>query len=101
MPVTAQVLAEVGLAVYLARLRADPVLTLVTLGGAALAILGGYILYEDHWGYTRAFALLPLGVWLLCIQLRWRGPLVAMSLTAVLPLAAVAKVWMYPVTGAA
>lgn len=90
------ILAEIGLALYLMRYRADLALTLVALGGAALAVLGGYILYEDHWGYTRAFAFLPLGVWLLCAQLRWRGPLVAMSLTAVLPLAAVVKAWVYP-----
>jgi hypothetical protein len=91
-------LFEIGLAVYLAlhlvRLRADLVLPLVTLAGAALALLGGFILYEDHWGYSRLFAWLPLGLWLTCAHLRWRWPLVLTSVPVMLPLAALAKVWL-------
>jgi hypothetical protein len=90
----ALILAEVGLACYLLRLRPDPVLALATPGGALTALLGGFVLYEDRWGYSRAFALLPLGVWLTCAQARWRWPLAATAAAAVLPLAVVAKAWM-------
>jgi hypothetical protein len=87
------ILAEAGLAVYLLRFRPDPVVALTALGGAALAVLGGFILYEDHWGYSRVFALLPLGVWLGCVQARWRAPLVVMSASVLVPLGAVVKAW--------
>ena len=90
----ALILAEVGLACYLLRLRPDPVLALATPGGALTALLGGFVLYEDHWGYSRAFALLPLGVWLTCAQARWRWPLGATAAAAVLPLAVVVKAWL-------
>ena len=87
------ILAEAGLAVYLLRLRPDPVVALTALGGAALTVLGGFILYEDHWGYSRVFALLPLAVWLGCVQARWRGPLVLMSASFLVPLGVVFKAW--------
>jgi hypothetical protein len=87
-------LAEIGLALYLVRCRVDGVLVLASLGGALLALLGGVILYEGHFGYTRAFALLPLGIWLACVQVRWRWPLAALSASAILPVAAVLKVWV-------
>jgi hypothetical protein len=87
------IVVEVGLAVYLLRFRPDPLVALVALGGATLAILGSFILYEDHWSYSRVFALLPLGLWLGCVQVRWRWPLVVMSASFVVPLAALAKAW--------
>jgi hypothetical protein len=89
------VLAEIALAVYLAtRPRVDPVLVLATLVGAALAALGGVALYEDRWSYTRVFAWLPLGIGLACLQTRWRWPLIGLSSSVLLPLAAVAKAWL-------
>jgi hypothetical protein len=89
------VLAEIALAVYLVvRPRVDPVLVLATLAGAALAALGGVALYEDRWSYTRVFAWLPLGIGLACLQTRWRWPLIGLSTSVLLPLAAVAKAWM-------
>jgi hypothetical protein len=87
---------EVVLALALARRRLDPVLVLVALAGAALAVVGGQLLYEDRWSYARVFAWLPLGVWLACVQLRWRWALVVTALPVVLPLAVVAKAWLYP-----
>jgi hypothetical protein len=91
------ILAEIVLAVYLVvRPRVDRVLLLATLAGAALAALGGVALYEDRWSYTRVFAWLPLGLGLACLQTRWRWPLIGLSSSVLLPLAAVAKAWMNP-----
>jgi hypothetical protein len=87
---------EIGLAIYLVRLRIDPVVTLVALGGAALAVMGGITLYEDRWSYTRVFAWLPLALWLACVQVRWRPALVVLALPLLLPVAIVLKVWFVP-----
>jgi hypothetical protein len=87
----ALVLAEVGLALYLLRFRPDGVVALATAAGAATAVLGGYVFYQDYWSYMRVFALLPLGVWLLSAQARWRAPLLLLSAQALLPLATVAR----------
>jgi hypothetical protein len=71
----------------------DRVIRLTALAGAALALLGGMSLYGDNWSYPRVFAWLPLGVWLGCVQLRWRWPLVALSAPALVPLAVLVRVW--------
>jgi hypothetical protein len=89
------ILAEVGLALYLLRMRPDGVLALTTLAAAVAAVLGGYVFYEDYWSYTRVFALLPLGVWLLCVQARWRAPLVLLSAQALVPAATVARALLH------
>jgi hypothetical protein len=112
----AVILAEVALALYLflpALVRAcrfaarrfagretqagttppDLVLPAVVLGGALMAVLGGYALYFDHWAHSRVFALLPLGLWLGCVQARRRWPLPVMSLPLVVPLGALVKAW--------
>jgi hypothetical protein len=87
-------LVEIGLAVYLIRLRPDPVVLLVALGGAALAAVGGWYIYTDFWSYNRVFAWLPLGISLACLQVRWRWPLVVMSLAFLLPVGAVVQVYV-------
>jgi hypothetical protein len=87
---------EIGLAVYLIRLRVDPVVTGVALAGAALAVIGGISIYEDRWSYTRVFAWLPLGLWLACVQARWKPALIALALPLLLPVAVVVKVWFAP-----
>jgi hypothetical protein len=85
---------QLGLALWLWWTPGDRLIRLVALAGAALAVLGGLALYGDNWSYTRVFAWLPLGVWLTCVQLRWRWPLLALSTPAVLPLAVLAHVWI-------
>ena len=88
---------QIGLSIWLLRTPGDRLIRLTALAGAALALLGGLSLYGDNWSYPRVFAWLPLGVWLACVQLRWRWPLVALSAPCVLPLAVLVRVW----TGAA
>jgi hypothetical protein len=85
---------QLGLAVWLWWTPGDRLIRLVALAGAGLALVGGLALYGDNWSYTRVFAWLPLGVWLTCVQLRWRWPLVALSTPALLPLAVLAHVWI-------
>jgi hypothetical protein len=88
---------QLVLAIGLLATRGDRLPRLTALAGAGLAIMGGLSLYGDNWSYPRVFAWLPLGVWLTCVQLRWRWPLVALSTPAILPLAVLVRVW----TGAA
>jgi hypothetical protein len=88
---------QLGLALWLLRTPGDRLIQLVALAGAGLAIVGGMALYDDNWSYTRVFAWLPLGVWLGCVQARWRWPLVALSAPCVLPLAVLVRVWLAPV----
>ncbi len=71
----------------------DRLIRLTALAGAALAVLGGWSLYGDTWSYPRVFAWLPLGVWLACVQLRWRWSLIALSTPALIPLAVLVRVW--------
>ncbi|HTU92057.1 MAG TPA: hypothetical protein VMF69_18380 [Gemmataceae bacterium] len=84
---------QLGLAIGLMWTPADRLIRLTALAGALLALLGGLSLYNDNWSYPRVFAWLPLGVWLACVQLRWRWPLVALSTPALLPLAVLVHVW--------
>jgi hypothetical protein len=81
------------LALALLRTPGDRLPRLTSLAGAGLALLGGLSLYGDNWSYPRVFAWLPLGVWLTCVQLRWRWPLIALSAPALLPLAVLVRVW--------
>jgi hypothetical protein len=76
---------------------ADRLIHLVALAGAGLAVLSGTIVYGDTWSYTRVFSWLPLGVWLSCVQLHWRWPLVALSTPSLLPLAVLLRVWLAPI----
>jgi hypothetical protein len=85
---------QLGLAFWLVRTPGDRLLRMTALAGAALALLGGVSLYGDNWSYPRVFAWLPLSVWLACVQLRWRWPLVALSAPALLPLAVLLHVWI-------
>jgi hypothetical protein len=87
-------LAEVGLAVYLIRQPIDPVLRLVLLLGAAFVLTGGLKLYIEVWGVQRVFVLLPLAVWLSCVQLRWSRPLLPLSLPLLICLGSIVQVWL-------
>ncbi len=88
---------QLGLALALLRTSGDRLIQLVALAGAGLALLGGVALYGDNWSYTRVFAWLPLGVWLGCVQARWRWPLVVLSAPCLLPLAVLLRVWFAPI----
>jgi hypothetical protein len=85
---------QLGLSLWLWRTSGERLVHLVALAGAGLAVLGGVSLYGDNWSYTRVFAWLPLGVWLGCVQARWRWPLAALSAPCVLPLAVLLRVWL-------
>jgi hypothetical protein len=84
---------QLALAIGLMWTPGDRLIRLTALAGAGLAVMGGLSLYGDNWSYPRVFAWLPLGVWLACVQLRWRWPLVALSTPALLPLAVLVRVW--------
>jgi hypothetical protein len=88
---------QLVLSVWLLRTPGDRLIHLVALAGAGLAVLSGTIVYGDTWSYTRVFTWLPLGVWLSCVQLRWRWPLAALSAPCLLPLAVLLRVWLTPV----
>jgi hypothetical protein len=85
---------QLGLAIGLLWTPGDRLIHWTALAGAGLALLGGLSLYGDNWSYPRVFAWLPLGVWLTCVQFRWRWPLVALSMPALLPLAVLVHVWI-------
>jgi hypothetical protein len=87
-------LAEVGLAVYLLRQPIDPVLRIVLLLAAAFVLTGGLKLYIELWGVQRVFVLLPLGLWLACVQLRWTRALVPLSLPVLICVGSIVQVWL-------
>ncbi|SRR5579883_2885277 len=82
-----------GLAVYLAFRTPDRVVSLVALGGVALAVLTGMASYEDAWSYTRVFVWIPLTVWLAGVRLGLARPLWMLVPVAAWPLIAVATAW--------
>jgi hypothetical protein len=82
-----------GLAVYLAVRSRDRVVSLVALGGVALAVLTGAASYEDAWSYTRGFVWIPLAVWLVGVQLHRYRSLGWLIPVALWPLVAVVTAW--------
>jgi hypothetical protein len=82
-----------GLALYLAMRTPDRVVSLVALGGVALAVLTGIASYEDAWSYTRVFVWIPLAIWLAAVRLRLARPLWLLVPAVMGPLIAVATVW--------
>jgi hypothetical protein len=81
------------LAVYLAARTPDRVVSLLALGGVALAVLTGMASYEDAWSYTRVFVWIPLAIWLAGVRLRSARPLWMLVPAAIWPLVSVATVW--------
>jgi hypothetical protein len=82
-----------SLALYLAVRTPDRVVSLVALGGVALAVLTGMSSYEDAWSYTRVFVWIPLAVWLAAVRLRLSRPMWMLVPVSVWPLVAVATAW--------
>lgn len=82
-----------GLALYLAFRTPDRVVSLVALGGVALAVLTGMASYEDAWSYTRVFVWIPLAVWLAAVRLRLSRPLWMLVPVTAWPLVALAAAW--------
>lgn len=82
-----------GLALYLAARTPDRVVSLLALGGVALAVLTGMASYEDAWSYTRVFVWIPLAVWLAGVRLRLSRPMWFLVPVVLWPLAAVATAW--------
>ncbi len=81
------ILLEIALSLYLIRRKADPAVVLVALFGSTLALMGGNVFYCDFWSYSRVFAMLPLAVWVGCVQTRLRWPLAVMATQFLLPIA--------------
>lgn len=82
-----------GLALYLAARTPDRVVSLLAVGGVALAVLTGMASYEDAWSYTRVFVWVPLAVWLAGVRLRLARPMWLLVPVIVWPLISVATVW--------
>ena len=82
-----------GLALYLAARTPDRVVSLLALGGVALAVLTGMASYEDAWSYTRVFVWIPLAVWLAGVRLRLARPMWLLVPVILWPLISVATVW--------
>ena len=82
-----------GLALYLAAQTPDRVVSLLALGGVALAVLTGMASYEDAWSYTRVFVWIPLAVWLAGVRLRLARPMWLLVPVILWPLISVATVW--------
>ena len=81
------------LALYLAARTRDRVVSLVALGGVALAVLTGMSSYEDAWSYTRVFVWIPLAIWLACVQMRKLRPLWTLVPVVCWPLVAIVTAW--------
>jgi hypothetical protein len=84
---------HLGLALYLAARTPDRVVSIVALGGVALAVLTGVAAYGDAWSYTRVFVWVPLAVWLASVRLRRPRPLWLLLPAALWPLITVAAAW--------
>jgi hypothetical protein len=83
----ALILLQIALSFYLIRRRADPAVVLVALFGSALALMGGDVFYCDFWSYSRVFAMLPLAVWVGCVETRLRWPLAVTATQFLVPVA--------------
>jgi hypothetical protein len=83
----ALLLLQIALSFYLIRRKADAAVVLVALFGSALALMGGEVFYCDYWSYSRVFAMLPLAVWVGCVQTRLRWPLAVTATQFLVPLA--------------
>ena len=81
------------LAVYLAARTPDRVVSLLALGGVAMAVLTGMASYEDAWSYTRVFVWVPLAVWLAAVRLRQYRPLWLLVPVALWPLVTLVTAW--------
>jgi hypothetical protein len=82
-----------GLALYLAARTPDRVVSLLALGGVALAVLTGIASYEDAWSYTRVFVWVPLAVWLAAVRLRQYRPMWLLVPVVLWPILSVAIAW--------
>jgi hypothetical protein len=87
---------QVPLVVVLLRHRLDPALGGVLLVGVALFLVGGAALYSDFWANQRVFAVLPLAVWLGCVQVRQWRLLVPLAAPGLIMLVVVAHAWVKP-----
>jgi hypothetical protein len=87
-------LAQCGLATYLAFGKSSRVVALVTLLGVALALFAGKAIYEDFWSYMRVFVWIPAGLWLTLVQTRRRWAMAVLLPAVFWPWVAVAQVWV-------
>jgi hypothetical protein len=81
------------LALYLATRTPDRVVSLVAVGGVALAVLTGMASYEDAWSYTRVFVWIPLAVWLAAVRLHRYRAMWLLVPVALWPLVTLATAW--------
>jgi hypothetical protein len=84
---------EVGAVIWLLSCRLDPVLRAILVLGVGWLLVGGAAIYDDLYSVQRVFVLLPLGVWLACIQLRRPRILVPLAAPALILLAVVVQAW--------
>ena len=85
--------AQLALSLALPLYGASRTAALVAGGGAALALLGGVLIYQDGPSYTRVFGWMPLGIWLWAVQSGRRWPLAVLLPAALWPCLGVLKAW--------
>jgi hypothetical protein len=74
--------------------RPQPLTAAIALAGMALALLGGPVVYESAWSYSRVFVWMPLAVWLGGVQTGRSWPTFLLSVTFLWPLLASAQAWL-------
>jgi hypothetical protein len=74
--------------------RPLPLTAAIALAGVALALLGGPVVYESAWSYSRVFVWMPLAVWLWCLQSGQRWPIILLTVAVIWPLLASAQAWL-------
>jgi hypothetical protein len=80
-------LFQLGLVCYFSlQRRSDPLVMGMTLAGAALALTAGNYVYVDFWSFTRIFAWMPLGLWLLSLQANYRVVLYSLVVPILWPI---------------
>ena len=90
------ILIQIGLSAYLIRRKVDPAVVLVALFGSLLALMGGSIFYCDVWSYARVFAMLPLAVWIGCVQTKRCWPMAVTATQFIVPLLFACREFLVP-----
>lgn len=84
---------QIGVSMTMTCNRPERTVLLLTLAGAALAVVGGIPLYESGHGYTRVFNWMPLGIWLWSVQSGRKWPVWLLTSAFVWPCFAVLQAW--------
>ena len=89
------ILAQVGVCLIMPLWRAEKVVALTALAGAALAVCGGPAIYMSGHSYMRVFAMMPLGIWLWTVHSGRTWPALLLSPALLWPCYALFQVWRH------